>query len=106
MPTTQDKEQSQLVHLDLGPRSYDILVEPGLLSRIGPEMALRMGEGNGRVVAVISNPKVELYHGKTVTASLEDAGFRVLPITLVAGESYKSLQTVRRVYKTLHAEAA
>jgi 3-dehydroquinate synthase len=105
MATTQDTAQSQLVHLDLGPRSYDILVEPGLLSRLGPEMVKRLGPGDGRLVAIISNPKVELYHGEGVTKSLEESGFRVLPITLVAGESYKSLQTVRRVYKALHSEA-
>lgn len=37
---------------------------------------------------------------------MEEAGFQVQPISLVAGERYKTLQTVRRVYKMLHAAAA
>ncbi len=96
------------VHLDLGPRSYDILVRRGLLALAGPEIAARVtgGDPQGRLAVVISNPKVELYHGATVTHSLEDAGFRVLTMTLPAGEVYKTLQAVRRLYRQLHAEAA
>lgn len=98
---------SQNVHLDLGPRSYDILVERGLLARGGAEIAARVADGRpeGRVAVVVSNPKVELYHSRALTQSLEDTGFRVLPLELMAGERYKTLQTVERVYKTLHAEA-
>lgn len=96
------------VHLDLGPRSYDILVRRGLLADTGAEIAARLAGGRsaGRLAVVISNPKVELYHGPVVTKSLADAGFRVLPLTLPAGEVYKTLQAVRRLYKALHAEAA
>ncbi len=98
---------SQQVRLDLGARSYDILVRRGLLSRLGAELAARLGDGpSGRTAVVLSNPKVELYHGEGVYASLTEAGFRVKPVTLVAGERYKTLQTVRRVYKELHAGAA
>ncbi len=96
------------VHLDLGPRSYDILVRRGLLARAGPEIAARVagGDAGGRLAVVISNPKVELYHGPTVIRSLQDAGFRVQTLTLPAGEVYKTLQAVRRLYRQLHAEAA
>jgi len=92
------------VRLDLGPRSYDIVVRRGSLAAIGAETAKAVGDPNGRTAVVVTNPKVDLYHGKTVNQSLIDAGFRVINVSLTAGECYKTLQTVRRLYKTLHAE--
>ena len=96
------------VHVDLGPRSYDILVRRGLLAQAGPEIAARVagGDGRGRLAVVITNPKVDLYHGAALTRSLEDAGFRVRVLSIPAGEVYKTLQTVRRLYKQLHTEMA
>ena len=92
------------VHLDLGPRSYDIRVRRGLLAQAGPEIAhcVAGGEAQGRLAVVITNPKVSLYHGEAVTRSLRDAGFRVQTLTVPAGEVYKTLQTVRRLYRSLH----
>jgi 3-dehydroquinate synthase len=91
------------VHLDLGLRSYDILVKRGILSSIGTEVANRIADGDaeGRTAVIISNPKVDLYHGQIVSESLKQAGFKILPITIPAGEIYKSLQTLRRIYKEL-----
>lgn len=92
------------VRLDLGARSYDIIVKRGSLPKLGEEIAKAIGNVQGRTAIVVTNPKVDLYHGKTVKASLEDAGFRVVTVVLTAGECYKTLQTVRRLYKTLHSE--
>lgn len=99
--------QMQTVHLDLGPRSYDILVGRGLLARAGQEIAARVADGrpDGRVAVIISNPKVARHHGRALTQSLEEMGFRVLPIELTAGERYKTLRTVERIYRALHAGA-
>jgi 3-dehydroquinate synthase len=87
-------------------RSYEILVRRGLLRGLGQELVARLGDAGGRTAVVLCNPKVELYHGQSVYRSLEEAGFKVQPLVLVAGERYKTLQTVRRVYKDLHAGAA
>ncbi|MBV9852796.1 MAG: 3-dehydroquinate synthase [Armatimonadetes bacterium] len=96
------------MHLALGPRSYDILVRRGLLAHAGPEIAGRVvgGDARGRLAVVISNPKVDQSYGATVTRSLEDAGFRVRALAVPAGEVHKTLATVRRLYGSLHAEAA
>jgi 3-dehydroquinate synthase len=51
------------------------------------------------------NPKIELYYGKSISESLTAAGFHVMPIVLVAGETYKTLQTVKRVYRMLYDQA-
>jgi 3-dehydroquinate synthase len=95
--------------VDLGARSYDILVERGILGRLGPNIVKSLGlkgDADGRVAAVIVNPKVEHYHGKAIYESLQAAGFSVNPIVLVAGECYKNLQAVRRIYGMLHEQAA
>jgi len=99
--------ESHKVHVDLGPRSYDILIEPGILEKVGQEISSRLTDGKteGRTVVLLTNPKVDLYHGTPVNTSLEQAGFRVLPISIPSGECYKTLQTVRRIYRTLHAAA-
>jgi 3-dehydroquinate synthase len=95
------------VSVDLGARSYQIMVERGILKRVGEEAAARIGgSAEGRLAVVLSNPKVDLYHGQAAYRSLAAAGFRVHPLVLMAGERYKTLQTVRRVYQTLHAAAA
>jgi 3-dehydroquinate synthase len=98
-------DSSRTVRLDLGARSYDIIVRRGSLPSIGLEIAKALGGScAGRAAVVITNPKVDLYHGKAVRASLEDQGFRVVTLMVAAGECYKTLQTVRRIYKMLHAE--
>ena len=96
------------MHLALGPRSYDILVRRGLLAQAGPEIAARVtgGASQGRFAVVITNPKVNSSYGETVTRSLADAGFRAKVLSVPAGEVYKTLQTVRRLYKDLHSEKA
>ena len=95
------------VQVDLGQRSYDILIQPGILEKLGHEILRHVADGNaeGRTVVLLTNPKVDLYHGMPVNKSLVDAGFRVIPISIASGECYKTLQTVRRIYKTLHAAA-
>jgi 3-dehydroquinate synthase len=101
------KAPGRTVSLDLGPRSYQIVVERGILQRLGEEVAASTGGGaESRLAVVLSNPKIDLYHGQSAYRSLAAAGFRVQPIVLMAGERYKTLQTVHRVYQTLHAAAA
>jgi 3-dehydroquinate synthase len=96
------------VRVNLDRRSYNIYVERDILCRLGAIMLKDLGLGDdaeGRVAVVIMNPKIEHYYGKTVAQSLQTAGFAYLPITLVAGETYKTLQTVRRVYRMLYDQA-
>ena len=101
-------KKSDTVHVHLGERSYDILVKRGALANIGAHVLVSLGlsDGGGRTAAILINPKVDLYYGKAIIDSLVDVGFSPLPIVLVAGESYKTLQTVRRVYRTLYEKAA
>ncbi|HEY3332420.1 MAG TPA: 3-dehydroquinate synthase [Capsulimonadaceae bacterium] len=100
----QPKRTKGTVHVALGERSYNIVVKRGLLNDLGAEIVAQLGipDGQGRTAAVVINPKVEHYYGKGIYDSLRRAGFEPLPIVLVAGECYKTLQTTRRVYRTLY----
>jgi 3-dehydroquinate synthase len=80
MPTTR---------VDLTDRSYDVIVEPGLLARAGEAIA-SAGITASRI-AVISDATVAALHAEPLLASLTAAGFHPTLHLLPAGESSKSL---------------
>ncbi len=80
------------VHVNLADRSYEVLVEPGLLSRAG-DLIQKAGLGSRRA-AIISDETVARHHAETLRASLESAGFRPTLHTVPAGESSKSMAHV------------
>jgi len=83
------------IPVDLGPRSYRILVGPGALAEIGPELS-RLGAG--RRVALVSDTGVMAQHGATVSKALAVAGFKVTEVSVPAGEAAKSLDTARLLW--------
>jgi 3-dehydroquinate synthase len=99
---------TQTVRVNLEGRSYNVYVERDILRSLGKIILTDLGIKNdsaGRTAVVLMNPKIEHFYGKTVRESLESAGFTYVPIVLIAGETYKTLQTVRRVYKSLYDQA-
>jgi 3-dehydroquinate synthase len=77
-----------IVPVNLGPRSYTIVVESGALGTVGE----RLRElGVGRRAALITDPSIRRLHGAAVVASLEKAGFVVTVIEVPAGEAAKTL---------------
>jgi 3-dehydroquinate synthase len=98
------KKADGTVHVALDDRGYDIVVKRGIIRDLGAEILANLGlsDGQGRTAAVLINPKVDHYYGQDIYASLKKAGFDPLPIVLVAGECYKTLQTTRRIYRTLY----
>lgn len=77
------------VHVDLADRSYQVLVEPGLLAQAGD--ALRKEGISGLRAAIISDETVARFHGGALTESLAAAGFRPTLHTVPAGEASKSM---------------
>ena len=88
------------IAVNLGARSYRILVGPDLLRAVGAELS-RTGVG-GRV-AVLSDEPVMALHGRQVVEGLEAAGFSVTEIRLPAGEAAKTLATAERAWDALLA---
>src|SRR4029453_2616501 len=58
------------IPVNLGPRSYPILVGAGALARVGAELVKRKV---GRRVALVSDPGITALHGKPLMQGLRDA---------------------------------
>src|SRR5690242_20473611 len=72
--------------------SYQVRVGNGFLARAG---ALTRSVHDGDTVALVTDRTVARLYGARAVSSLERAGFRVVPVTLPAGESAKSFQSYR-----------
>ncbi len=80
------------IPVNLGPRSYSILVGVGALAQVGPELRRLQP---GRKVALVSDAGILELHGPVVRRSLGEAGFEVTEILLPEGEQAKSLDVAR-----------
>lgn len=96
----------QTVYVGLAGRAYNILVGRGQLSRLGPELAARLGGGAGRLAVIVSSPEIAALYGAAATESLVAAGFRVETALLPPGERTKSLASVEELYEALHRLSA
>ncbi|MDI6772089.1 MAG: 3-dehydroquinate synthase [bacterium] len=88
------------VRVNLGSRSYDIVVGAGAISLTGHELQ-RLGAG--RPAAVLSNRGVLRRFGDALVRSLEGCGFEVQTLTVPPGEKSKNLRQVARIYDALGA---
>src|SRR5205814_1924392 len=86
-----------IVHVNLGPRAYDVAVTSDSLTEIGTFARARC---KGTLAVVIADEHVPAHAGR-VTASLQSAGFRTHCITLPHGESQKSLTVAGSLYDAL-----
>ncbi len=89
------------VRVDLGDRSYDVLVEKGLLAKAGEAVAKAGLRGKA---AIISDANVAGFHGATLIAALEQAGYSPTLHTVPPGEASKSMSQVEALCSAL-AEA-
>ncbi|MCR4287889.1 MAG: 3-dehydroquinate synthase, partial [Deltaproteobacteria bacterium] len=83
------------VRLELGDRSYDIMIEAGLVSKIGG--CLKAMGFSGRA-AIITNPVVERLYAGVVKKSLEQAGLNPVVFIVPDGEEHKSLSEAGLLY--------
>ncbi|HYB98478.1 MAG TPA: 3-dehydroquinate synthase [Candidatus Limnocylindrales bacterium] len=84
------------VRVDLGPRSYDCHIEPGLLQGAGAAIAALKPSR----VLVVTNTTVAPLYGDALTSSIAaaDARIPVSTIELPDGERYKTTATVESIY--------
>src|SRR6202022_1531071 len=76
------------IPVNLGPRSYPILVGAGALSMVGAQLAKR---GVGRRVVLVSDPTIARLHSDAVLRGLTAAGFDVAQVAVPEGERAKRL---------------
>lgn len=89
------------VNVELEQHAYDIVIEPGLLERIGE--SVRAVAPHARC-ALISDEQVDAIYGDVASASLRSAGYEPTRACLPAGESGKNLASVEKLYAALLAD--
>ncbi len=89
-----DQGTLRKVGVELGERSYDILIGPGLLRRAGAEIAARLP---GARVAVVTDDNVADRHAESLLAGLEQAGVEATSVRVRPGEASKSFAVLQEV---------
>ncbi|OUL23741.1 3-dehydroquinate synthase [Nostoc sp. T09] len=88
---------TSVIKVNLPQQSYEIAIAPGSLDRLGEQMSsLKLG----KKVLLVSNPTIFKHYGERATASLTAAGFEVASSILPAGERYKNLNSIQKLYDT------
>lgn len=88
---------SSIISVNLPQNPYHIAIAPGSLSQLGAQLE-QLNLKNK--VLLVSSPEILAFYGETVLSSLTDAGFAVTTHMIPAGETYKTLDTVSRIYDT------
>jgi 3-dehydroquinate synthase len=86
------------VRVNLGPRSYDVRVGPGVLDRLGEWVRSVAPAGSA---AVLSDATAGKLFAPAVVRSMEAAGYKTTAVQFPAGEESKSLEQAGRLYDTL-----
>lgn len=83
------------VNINLGKRSYQIIINSGILEQCG-EFLARLGLGEK--ILLVTNPTVYSLYGSTMQKSLREFGFKVTAVEVPDGEEYKNLQQAEKLY--------
>ncbi len=86
------------VRVELGKRSYNILIGRGILSLLGERLRALLP---GRNVVVISDPLVFSLYGENVAENLRAAGFNTSYHLVPDGEEHKNLNSARGAYEAM-----
>jgi 3-dehydroquinate synthase len=89
MTTTRLSAARKTVRVNLGDRSYDILIGPGLIATAADEIAGRL---KGRRMAVITDEHVAPLYLEPLMESLKVKGITAVSLVLPAGEKTKSFE--------------
>jgi 3-dehydroquinate synthase len=84
-----------VVRVELGPRSYEIRIEAGVMAEAGRILKPVL---KGRHVLVVSDQNVGPKHGPPLAAALHKAGFAGDMVLLPPGEGAKCLQVAGNLY--------
>lgn len=84
-----------VIRVNLPQQPYDIAIAPGNLDQLGERMA---SLDLGKKVLIVSSPLIFKHYGERAIASLTSAGFEVTVCNLPAGERYKNLASIQKIY--------
>ena len=84
--------------VDLGPNSYPIHIENGILAKTG-ELVSEVF--SGKKIMIVSDDNVFPLYGEIITKALSDSGFESHSFVLPHGEPTKSFQSLPKIYEAL-----
>ncbi len=96
---TENKSEKTIT-VELGNRSYDVRIGPGMLSQVGQAVAEL---GNVSQAIVISDSTVAAIYGQAVCDSISSTDISVTLIQFPAGEANKTLATFSQLMDSLFA---
>ncbi len=83
------------IRVELPTSQYNVTIQPRGLQQLGQHcQQLKLG----KKIVVVSNPVIFKHYGQIVVDSLATAGFAVTTCILPAGERYKTLASIRKIY--------
>ncbi len=97
-PARWDDTELRMVSVVLPHHSYEVVVEPGALTRLGE---ITRGCAKADRCALITDSNIVDLHAGAATDSLRGAGYEPLVAAIDCGESNKNLDTVRELYDRL-----
>lgn len=86
------------IRVDLGEKSYEIVIKSGILERAGAEIA---GVCRGRSGLVVTEAGINELYGRRLMDSLSSAGIRGSVAIIQGGEDHKTLESVIGLYNRL-----
>lgn len=89
-----------VIPVTLPQNAYEIAIALGGLARLGEWLTGQCCAplGLGKKVLLVSNPVIFKHYGEAVIAALQEADFMVSTCILPAGERYKTLASVQKIY--------
>lgn len=91
----------ETIHVNLGKDSYDILIEAGLLSKVGPRVRALLPKAEK--LAVVTDDTVDALYGEKLEKVLEAEGYEVKRIAIPHGEQSKNLVQLGEVLEEMSA---
>ena len=86
-----------VINVNVPQQAYDIAIAPNKLEKLGEMMqSLKLG----KKVLLVSNPAIFRHYGERAIASLNSAEYDVTTCILPAGEQYKTLTAIQKIYNT------
>lgn len=92
--------QHTFIPVPLPQQTYQIAIAPGGLTQLGLWLQDRSIQSVklGKKVLIVSNLQIWKHYGEIVQESLAEAGFQVDHFLLPAGERYKTLRSIQKIY--------
>jgi 3-dehydroquinate synthase len=89
---------TKTIPVNLPNQSYQVVIAANGLAQLGEFLQQLAHLKSGQNVLLVSNPIVFKHYGQTVLDSLTAAGFQTSTCLLPAGERYKTLNSVQKIY--------